>query len=247
MEQLDFNISTHSLTKRLTFIKQQPSFSGSISTHSLTKRLTGSEWSVVFGTEISTHSLTKRLTGTANGDTKITVFQLTASRRGWRSACLCQTSAVYISTHSLTKRLTFTIIEKFFWLIFQLTASRRGWRFKSLWSTVSFIFQLTASRRGWPVYNQHCYQSSYFNSQPHEEADGNSTIAHSIVNISTHSLTKRLTSAEFLHFYLQLTFQLTASRRGWRYYPATFPCGSYISTHSLTKRLTAILDKNTFI
>ena len=31
---------------------------------------------------ISTHSLTRRLTGTASGDTKITVFQLTASQGG---------------------------------------------------------------------------------------------------------------------------------------------------------------------
>ena len=77
-------ISTHSLTKRLTYFKaggKPPSY---ISTHSLTKRLT------CHGTR---HRYTNR-------------FQLTASRRGWRSP------------DSFNLPLC----------VFQLTASRRGWR-----------------------------------------------------------------------------------------------------------------------
>ena len=36
------------------------------------------------------------------------------------------------------------------------------------------------------------------------------------------------------------TFQLTASRRGWPYFPFSIFRNRYISTHSLTKRLTVI-------
>ena len=142
---------------------------------------------------ISTHSLTKRLTAMdATG-----------------------VSESHISTHSLTKRLTMLIA----WLIGAL------------------IFQLTASRRGWLIYI-HFYSSlSYFNSQPHEEADTRFQYFLHQILISTHSLTKRLTAKEFWRF-CQMdisthsltkrltgpwsvptpfgTFQLTASRRGWR-------------------------------
>ena len=52
-----------------------------------------------------------------------------------------------------------------------------------------------------------------FNSQPHEEADGDAPIEVDIPDISTHSLTKRLTLVVFIDLPPQV-FQLTASRRG---------------------------------
>ena len=55
-----------------------------------------------------------------------------------------------ISTHSLTKRLT---LKELSGLLFQT------------------IFQLTASRRGWQCFAQLSIQFWHFNSQPHEEAD----------------------------------------------------------------------------
>ena len=55
----------------------------------------------------------------------------------------------------------------------------------------------------------------YFNSQPHEEADTVQNSDITITDISTHSLTKRLTTFESIERYSR-----------------------YISTHSLTKRLT---------
>ena len=55
-----------------------------------------------------------------------------------------------------------------------------------------------------------------FNSQPHEEADNNACIVAAVYNISTHSLTKRLTV-----------------------YPKPYEPDCIISTHSLTKRLTS--------
>ena len=76
----------------------------------------------------------------------------------------------------------------------------------------------------------------YFNSQPHKEADGNRKTASKLLDISTHSLTRRLTdlglenSRKELHFNSQphkeadhvtngknillRLFQLTASQGG---------------------------------
>ena len=102
-----------------------------------------------------------------------------------------------------------------------------------------FVFQLTASRRGWrPVLLHSSCRVSYFNSQPYEEADLPPVPREHSLDISTHSLTKRLTSdiwhTEFFHRYFNSQpheeadpfrlsainycnkFQLTASRRGWR-------------------------------
>ena len=56
--------------------------------------------------QISTHSLTKRLTSCKHGKFCILLFQLTASRRGWRQSNHTNHSRIHISTHSLTKRLT---------------------------------------------------------------------------------------------------------------------------------------------
>ena len=54
----------------------------------------------------------------------------------------------------------------------------------------------------------------YFNSQPHEEADGESFVTDICVgSISTHSLTRRLTEIQNLPEEAK-TFQLTASRGG---------------------------------
>ena len=77
-------------------------------------------------------------------------------------------------------------------------------------------FQLTASRRGWHQWEMGKNFLLYFNSQPHEEADGN-TAATSNADI---------------------VFQLTASRRGWPKNSSWSIGSSSISTHSLTKRLT---------
>ena len=53
-----------------------------ISTHSLTKRLTDVAYDIEQNANISTHSLTKRLTEASDKKKLLKVFQLTASRRG---------------------------------------------------------------------------------------------------------------------------------------------------------------------
>ena len=104
-----------------------------------------------------------------------------------------------------------------------------------------YAFQLTASRGGW----QYCMSLQechfYFNSQPHEEADEtpNGYVLGKI-NISTHSLTRRLTQ-RICHGITPFSFQLTASRGGWRYSEKEYYKAISISTHSLTRRLTAIV------
>ena len=124
--------------------------------------------------------------------------------------------------------------------VFQLTASRRDWRRSTPRQPTSAAFQLTASRRGWRLGNHlTVWREKYFNSQPHEEADGQgSANVWYHASISTHSLTKRLTSlmevggtvkryfnsqpheeadsASWLSTVSGTIFQLTASRRGWR-------------------------------
>ena len=101
-----------------------------------------------------------------------------------------------------------------------------------------FVFQLTASRRGWrPVLLHSSCRVSYFNSQPYEEADLPPVPREHSLDISTHSLTKRLTSdiwhTEFFHRYFNSQPHEEADGGN------TGRChGDDISTHSLTKRLT---------
>ena len=77
----------------------------------------------------------------------------------------------------------------------------------------------------------------YFNSQPHEEADEELLDKKDALDISTHSLTKRLTEDAILLLRVEgisthsLTKRLTQA--------ACTECGlKIISTHSLTTRLT---------
>ena len=55
----------------------------------------------------------------------------------------------------------------------------------------------------------------YFNSQPHKEADGYCLLrSSSVQNISTHSLTRRLTEENTESKFEEIIFQLTASQGG---------------------------------
>ena len=77
-----------------------------------------------------------------------------------------------------------------------------------------------------------------FNSQPHEEADHRSSsqwFRHLHFNSQPHEEADRLIP---MQNYQHRTFQLTASRRGWRRDHCEPEPSDSISTHSLTKRLT---------
>ena len=78
------------------------------------------------------------------------------------------------------------------------------------------IFQLTSSRRGWPYsYVSSRQRLRYFNSHPHEEDDTLLWGLRHFIYISTHILTKRMTTRK-----------------------NTSKTGCNISTHILTKRMT---------
>ena len=209
------NISTHSLTKRLTYGFWLFMASHSISTHSLTKRLTSNHFKYNHFFLISTHSLTKRLTAD-----KKTYYYLKL-----------------ISTHSLTKRLTVLPSVPVALAIFQLTASRRGWRSLCRIRNGRIYFNSQPHEEADYIVEQVENAWMYFNSQPHEEADNSGGASQSKINISTHSLTKRLTvfwmkiSLKRIISTHSLTKRLTRGR--------SMSCKNVcISTHSLTKRLT---------
>ena len=169
-----------------------------------------------------------------------------------------------ISTHSLTKRLTYrALVVTWLYLHFNSQPHEEADMLGVDSYCFVFIFQLTASRRGWLDSSfLGCVSLTDFNSQPHEEADTSNIVLSQIINISTHSLTKRLThdfqTVHQEHYIFQLTasrrgwlsfspseynstaFQLTASRRGWRAWSNVLHGSWHISTHSLTKRLTSL-------
>ena len=60
-----------------------------------------------------------------------------------------------------------------------------------------------------------------------------------LMNISTHILTKRMTLTDN-NVLRPVLFQLTSSRRGWRYMQGQTVVSHRISTHILTKRMTSI-------
>ena len=168
---------------------------------------------------ISTHSLTKRLTGimARNGGKKKN-FNSQPHEEADVLVPGDQLRESFISTHSLTKRLTKQQAQAEQEKVFQLTASRRGWLPYPYLTAFVPAFQLTASRRGWrgiPMNSWRLYP--YFNSQPHEEADDSGTSGINLSDISTHSLTKRLTYKRQPALPRPALFQLTASRRGWLY------------------------------
>ena len=184
-------------------------------------------------------NLTRSLT--SNGDSDPRAFQLTASRGGWRRK---RGKGIWNMKFQLTASRGGwrCVLATDAWCIaFQLTASRGGWQQNGLDREFPLTFQLTASRGGWPLL-------------PQDPDPWNI--------ISTHSLTRRLTPStarcmnEYKNFNSQPheeadvpdlmfctaldTFQLTASRGGWRIFREVIPIPVVISTHSLTRRLTSL-------
>ena len=79
----------------------------------------------------------------------------------------------------------------------------------------------------------------YFNSPPHKKNHIATTMINTVLfKISTHILTKRMTHSHG-SIYTAPSFQLTSSRKGWRFQPLQTFFFTGISTHILTKRMTA--------
>ena len=190
---------------------------------------------------ISTHSLTRRLTSQNKPSSPLSLFQLTASQGGWQhrfrhirflthfnSQPHKEADNVYkngrpkfiISTHSLTRRLTTFVIS---------------------FGIYSSSFQLTASQGGWqPSWYHSEYIPLHFNSQPHKEADTPPIWWYYITIISTHSLTRRLTS-NMVDNTSRINISTHSLTRRLTWYAWDSVCNWVISTHSLTRRLTRLL------
>ena len=143
-------ISTHILTKRMTFHFRVTQWMENISTHILTKRMTLAVFPKCHAWDISTHILTKRMTPP--------VFLLLSCYKYFNSHPH-EEDVVYknivgyassISTHILTKRMTAMKHSLKFWKGYFNSHPHEeddhdGERKKNM----EFLFQLTSSRRGW--------------------------------------------------------------------------------------------------
>ena len=230
-----------------------------ISTHSLTKRLTQAACTECGLKIISTHSLTKRLTGGWRQWVKESrYFNSQPHEEADRSWSSSKRKEEYFNSQPHEEADYLDLFKVLFVhfnsqpheeadvtsstlqmnIKFQLTASRRGWQRipDSEWLLHKNFnsqpheeadengsinvrgatrFQLTASRRGWRLFSTCISGKLYFNSQPHEEADwkkGGTWFTEINFNSQPHE------------------------EADWE--PSWMYCGMLISTHSLTKRLT---------
>ena len=211
-----------------------------ISTHILTKRMTFWGTHDICRYHISTHILTKRMTDLYDHLHHLLEFQLTSSRRGWPKQILLDGSAELISTHILTKRMTRFFIH----IILRINISTHILT-KRMTICLFFFRQysehisthiLTKRMTRYPstqsesalYFNSHPHEEDdrqwgnitgnygNFNSHPHEEDDGIlSFLWKTSAGISTHILKKRMTT-RLVTLCLSFRFQLTSSRRGWR-------------------------------
>ena len=196
---------------------------------------------------ISTHILTRRMT----------------------THILSRCNITLISTHILTRRMTILSILPRYWWTFQLTSSRGGWRQRREDSERNDPFQLTSSRGGWRFLQTYFSLRLHFNSHPHEEDDCHAvTISNSVsvfqltssrggwrgdgwvfertYNISTHILTRRMTTAvEILCLLQRISTHILTRRMTTALEILCLLQG--ISTHILTRRMTASVDNWSFI
>ena len=143
-----------------------------------------------------------------------------------------------ISTHSLTRRLTTSGWLAAFCSLFQLTASQGGWQRVGIYRLFFSAFQLTASQGGWQPGDVIPDFKSIFQltaSQGGWHCWG--TVAVVRTDISTHSLTRRLTWVTSISGKSSRNFNSQPHKEA-----DLFRCSSNfmisISTHSLTRRLT---------
>ena len=252
-------ISTHSLTRRLTRNQSIVSRLRCISTHSLTRRLTRNQSIVSRLRCISTHSLTRRLTHDFPTADLFFSFQLTASQGGWQRCGILPHPHGRISTHSLTRRLTLIIWVRVC-IIWHFNSQPHkeadvAW---NQWSDINNISTHSLTRRltlppsvspqrstnfnsqphkeADSVVNLLFIISAYFNSQPHKEADDWKRIFRQRTYISTHSLTRRLTTLSCLGTFIR--YFNSQPHKEADILCTDFSAVNRISTHSLTRRLT---------
>ena len=189
------DISTHSLTRRLTRKGRVCSFI------LIVFQLTASQGGWLLETFSMRLFSIFQLTASQGGWRSLrsccnwlSVFQLTASQGGWRNWYNNRKWRKRISTHSLTRRLTifvyltyiihhyfnsqphkeadqYSVIVVCFNCISIHSLTRRLTKMTER-SALYHAFQLTASQGGWPWIGLLKNGITHFNSQPHKEADG---------------------------------------------------------------------------
>ena len=147
-----------------------------ISTHILTRRMTWLFIRWVIRHSISTHILTRRMTPNASVHNLGDIFQLTSSRGGWHRWGMTLHLSEWFQLTSSRGGWHLYSVPSASPLLFQLTSSRGGWR-SCIWTSVYgehfnshpheeddhderictgqvHAFQLTSSRGGWlhPVF-----------------------------------------------------------------------------------------------
>ena len=143
---------------------------------------------------ISTHSLTRRLTLSCNTVVISFIFQLTASQGGWLDGHNFPNLPLMISTHSLTRRLTH--IDSTHLLV------------KGI-STHSLTRRLTFNTCGFDI------ECTYFNSQPHKEADYEWAVFVLTFHYFNSQPHKEADHNGWSIEPKSIGFQLTASQGGW--------------------------------
>ena len=174
LRQCILQISTHSLTRRLTatmfaFFRHIQYFNSQ--PHKEADNAMGASDKYK---GISTHSLTRRLTiGTAIQNNKPANFNSQPHKEADVNSSTIPFPSYRISTHSLTRRLTDTPpqIERKI-CTFQLTASQGGWQHYSVSARQAYTISThSLTRRLTEERHRKEKQQWYFNSQPHKEAD----------------------------------------------------------------------------
>ena len=127
------------------------------------------------------------------------LFQLTASQGGWRFFLITIQAFTYISTHSLTRRLTILINPSFVGFNISTHSLTRRLTISWLMKFLSESYFNSQPHKEADYQPQSAPESCmHFNSQPHKEADIYSWFLLSANSISTHSLTRRLTQRKYL-------------------------------------------------
>ena len=143
---------------------------------------------------ISTHILTKRMTMIRLLHAWRIVFQLTSSRRGWRDRHDLPPTLVYFNSHPHEEDDYAFDVTSELEREFQLTSSRRGWQRIRTASIAIEYFNSHPHEEDDIYATDNVIDNIHFNSHPHEEDDSTSSLLFSKKSISTHILTKRMTT-----------------------------------------------------
>ena len=168
---------------------------------------------------ISTHSLTRRLTGSPH---KPIAYDPHFNSQPHKEADQCHRSrffvTIYFNSQPHKEADDKTIFSTRPYSAFQLTASQGGWLEEAFRGGDTHAFQLTASQGGWRLM---AYAMNWWIEISTHSLTRRLTAYIDVYYrqkiISTHSLTRRLTTM-LMVMLSYLLFQLTASQGGWRCY-----------------------------